>query len=112
MPIPDAERATVNREKVCDYLLNLDHPDGGSKAIWFCALGYHQVEWETLARDLLEIAKTCRQFKTEHSPHGVKYIAEGTITRPNKRPVRVLTVWIVEQDSPPRLVATYPDVSP
>ena len=26
--------------KVRDYLLNLAHPDGGSKAIWFHSLGY------------------------------------------------------------------------
>jgi len=40
MPLPDAKRAVVADEKVCDYLLNLSHPDGGSKAVWFYSLDY------------------------------------------------------------------------
>ncbi|MHB8898707.1 MAG: DUF6883 domain-containing protein [Thermoguttaceae bacterium] len=35
MAIPNAEQAVVTAEKVRDYLLNLEHPDGGSKAAWF-----------------------------------------------------------------------------
>ncbi|MGI8980691.1 MAG: DUF6883 domain-containing protein [Pirellulaceae bacterium] len=59
MPIPGAGHALVTREKVHDYLLNFEHPDGGSKAIWFRSLGYEQPHWQTLANDLLEIARTC-----------------------------------------------------
>jgi len=53
MPIPDAERAIAADEKVRDYLLNLEHPDGGSKAVWFHSLGYARDEWQLLADDLL-----------------------------------------------------------
>jgi hypothetical protein len=109
MPIPDAGRALVSREKVHDYLLNLDHPDGGSKAIWFRSLGYEQSDWQMLANDLLEIARNCDHFDTEPTPFGVKYKAAGLVSRPNHRPGRVLTVWIVEDDDPPRLVTAYPD---
>jgi hypothetical protein len=38
MPIPNATEATVATEKVRDYLLNPEHPDGGSKAAWFQSL--------------------------------------------------------------------------
>ena len=111
MPIPNAEQAIVSREKVYDYLLNLDHPDGGSKALWFRSLGYEQPNWRTLANDLLEIAKSCEHFDTQRSPHGVKYIASGMISRLEHRPGRVPTVWIVEDDDPTRLVTAYPDDS-
>lgn len=77
MPIPDAGRAIVSHEKVCDYLLNLDHPDGGSKAIWFGSLGYQLPDWRTVADDLLEIAKTCQHFDTERSPYGGKIQSSG-----------------------------------
>jgi hypothetical protein len=111
MPIPDAERAIVSRKKIQDYLLNEEHPDGGSKAVWFASLGYGLHDWQILADDLLAIAKTCDQFDTERSAYGVKYKASGIISRPNHRPGRVLTVWIVEDDDPPRLVTAYPDAS-
>lgn len=111
MPIPDAERAVVSREKVQDYLLNQEHPDGGSKAIWFGGLGYQQQNWQELADDLLAIAGTCDQFDTERSAYGVKYKASGVLSRPPYRPACVLTVWIVEDDAPPRLVTAYPDTS-
>jgi len=109
MPIPDAERAIAANEKVCDYLLNLEHPDGGSKAVWFHALGYARDEWQLLADDLLAIARDCDEFDTETTRFGVKYKAAGLVGRPNHRPGTVLTVWIVEDDDPPRLVTAYPD---
>ncbi len=111
MPIPDANRAIASRVKVHDYLLNHEHPDGGAKAVWFNSLGYEQHVWKTLAADLLTIAKTGEQFDTERSAHGVKYKVPGTISRPDHRPGRVMTIWIVENDDPPRLVTAYPDAS-
>lgn len=107
MSIPDSERAVVADKKVRDYLLNLDHPDGGSKAVWFHALGYVRDDWEQLADDLLEIARVCKNFDVETTPFGVKYKAIGHVGRPGHRPGLVLTVWIVEDDDPPRLVTAY-----
>jgi len=109
MPIPDAERAVVTREKVLDYLLNLDHPDGGSKAIWFHSFGYDRDRWDLLAEDLLKIAKTCTEFLAEPTPFGTKFKASGSIGLPDHRPGRVLAVWIIEPDEPPRLVTAFPD---
>ena len=109
MPFPDADRAIATVEKVRDYLLNLDHPDGGPKAIWFHSLGYERNHWPQLANDLLRIALECDDFDTEVTRFGVKYKARGEIGRPGHRPGRVLTVWIVEDEDPPRLVTAYPD---
>ena len=109
MAIPDANRAVVEDAKVRDYLLNLEHPDGGSKAIWFHSLGYDRNEWQCLAADLLAIAQNCTAFHTETNAFGVKYKALGAIGRPEFRPGVVLTVWIVEDDDPPRLVTAYPE---
>jgi hypothetical protein len=108
MPIPDAERAIVAAEKVRDYLLNLEHPDGGPKAFWFHTLGYTRDEWRRLAVDLMAIARACDDFETETTRFGIKYKAAGQVGRPNHRPGSVLTVWIVEDDDPPRLVTAYP----
>ena len=109
MPIPDARRAIVAPEKVRDYLLNPEHPDGGSKAVWFHSLGYTRDQWELLAHDLIGVARDCDEFDTERTKFGVKYKARGSVGRPNQRPGSVLTVWVVEDDDPPRLVTAYPD---
>lgn len=109
MPIPDADRAIVTPDKVRNYLLNPDHPDGGSKAVWFASVGYSPDDCEQLIADLLAIARSCAWFDTERSQFGVKYKASGELGRLGVRPGRVLTVWIVEGDDPPRLVTAYPD---
>ena len=111
MPIPDANRAVVEDVKVRDYLLNLGHLVGGSKAAWFHSLGYTRDDWAYLSADLLAIARNCERFDTETTPFGVKYKATGSVGRDGHRPGLVLTVWIVEDDDPPRLVTAYPDDS-
>ena len=109
MPIPDCIRAVISEEKVRDYLLNLEHPDGGSKAVWFYSLGYVRAQWQQLADDLLAIARECDDFDSETTKFGVKYKAAGSVGRPGYRPGNALTVWIVEDDDPPRLVTAYPN---
>ncbi len=73
MPIPAAEQAVIANEKVRDYLLNLEHLDGGSKAVWFHSLGYTCDEWQVLADDLMAIARNCPDFGTETTQFGIKY---------------------------------------
>ena len=109
MPIPDAERAAIQAEKVRDYLLNLGYPVGRAKAIWFHTLGYTRDCWFELADDLLAIARGCDDFDSESTAYGIKYKAPGILARPGRRPARVLTVWIAEGEDPPRLVTAFPD---
>jgi hypothetical protein len=108
MPFPDAEHAVISREKLCDYLLNHAHPTGGPKAEWFASLGYSQQNWEELRDHLLRVATSCENFIPKPTPYGVKYETEGEIGCGGHRYATVLAVWIVEQNSPPRLVTAYP----
>ena len=78
MPIPNATEATAATEKVRDYLLNPEHPDGGSKAAWFQSLGYGRDRWHELATDLLALAATCDRFATVRTPFGAKNCREGS----------------------------------
>jgi hypothetical protein len=115
MPIPNATEATAVTEKVRDYLLNPEHPDGGSKAAWFHSLGYARDRWQELASDLLALAATCEQFATVRTPFGIKYVVKGQIGRGPHRSASVLAVWavwIVKADRPPRLVTAYPNEEP
>ncbi|MEI8021186.1 MAG: DUF6883 domain-containing protein [Schlesneria sp.] len=108
MPFPDAEHAIITQEKLCDYLLNPAHPVGGPKAAWFASVGYTPANWEQLRSDLLRIARDCENFIPKSSPFGVKYETRGEIGCEGYRRAIVLAVWIVEGNSPPRLVTAFP----
>ena len=108
MPFPDVEHAVVTQEKACDYLLNPTHPVGGPKAAWFASIGYTPKNWIQLSDDLLRVARTCDDFIAKSSRYGVKYETKGEIGCAGYRQAMVLAVWIVEENSPPRLVTAYP----
>ncbi len=108
MPFPDVEHAVVTQDKVCGYLLNPAHPVGGPKAAWFASIGYTLQNWSQLSDDLLRVARLGNDFVTESSTYGVKYETKGEIGCAGYRPAIVLAVWIVEENSPPRLVTAYP----
>jgi hypothetical protein len=108
MAFPDAEHAIVDPAKVCEYLLNPGHPVGGPKSHWFESIGYTLDNWRKLSEDLLRVARTCDDFTAKASPYGVKYETLGMIGCEGYRPALVLAVWIVEGNSPPRLVTAYP----
>ena len=108
MPIPKATEAVAKIEKVRDYLLNLDHPEGKSKAALFESLGYTRSRWSRLANDISTIARSAPEYSVESTAFGVKYIASGVIGLDHERTGIVLTVWIIEGDRPPRLVTAYP----
>lgn len=52
MKIPNSERAVIEHQKTVLYLLNPDHPDGGSKARLLLSLGYSAARWQQLDADL------------------------------------------------------------
>lgn len=108
MPFPHADRAVVTEEKVRDYLLNPNHPVGGPKAAWFASIGYSIDNWQDLVDDLLRLPRSVNEFVAQPSQFGVKYQVTGRIGRPGHRPADVITVWIVEGNSLPRLITAYP----
>jgi len=108
MLLPDAERASVDRAKIADYLLSLSHPDGSSKAAFFMRFGFSAGEWEMLAAALKEIGTSNPVTDRVESPHGTRYTVDGSLRSPDGRTPRVRTVWIVEQGNPPRLITAYP----
>jgi uncharacterized protein DUF6883 len=113
MPIPNADAAHVAQEKLNDYLLNLSHPVGRSKAKWFVSLGYDPAEPMVLEQDLLKQVRTSDDYTEKGSPFGTKFVVSGIIAAPNGDRANVTTVWIVEpSDNRPRLVTAYPGDKP
>ncbi len=109
MPIPNADSAFIPPDKLSDYLLNEQHPVGGSKAKWFRSLGYDPASPSVLGDDLLKQVQSSADFTAKDTGYGTKYVVLGKITTPSGAVANVTAIWIVEpSDSRPRLVTAFP----
>ena len=62
-----------------------------------------------LEEGLLTIARTEEVHEQVSSPHGEKYVVDGSLPTPSSGSVRVRTIWIIEPDvGYPRFVTAYP----
>ena len=103
----------VERAKVAGYLLNRDHTDGRSKAIFFERFGFKTEEWETLAQALRAHGRTQPVVSLVETSRGARYIVEGEVASPDGRNPWIRTVWIVEgEPSEARLITAYPHLEP
>jgi hypothetical protein len=107
--LPNAEHADVSHDKVVNYLLNLLHPDGASKAKFFLACGFVLERWTDLADALRNLAIENEAASETKSEHGRKYVIEGILKTPSGAPVKVREIWIIDAGTiVPRLVTAYP----
>jgi hypothetical protein len=109
MKLPNSHLATIEREKITEYLLNVGHPDNGGKALFFAGLGFRRDGWLALAKAFLKLVQETEDVISMESSHGIKYIVDGTLMTPSGKSPMVRTVWIVDKESEnPRLVTAYP----
>ncbi len=107
--LPNVELATIPRSKIRDYLLESSHPEGGSKAAFFLALGFQPERWQLLANALRAMILRTPITRTVAGRHGTKYIVEGKLMTPAARTVCLRSVWIIDPgESAPRFVTAYP----
>lgn len=110
MRIPFAEQAFIPIEKLTDYLLNVDHPDGGPKARVLAHAGFCVEAPEEFEQALREQHLTREARQGKPSPFGTKYEITGRLTGPSGE-VFVTSVWIVlHGETTPRLITVVPEV--
>jgi hypothetical protein len=104
MKLPNPKKASVPKEKLADYCLNLNHPKGKNKArVFKSALGLTTDDWEYLRDVLLEIVKTYCAFYKGCNRYGNQYEIDFRL-----REVSVRSCWIVHFDEDfPRLTSCY-----
>jgi Domain of unknown function (DUF6883) len=109
MRLPNGDHAFIAPAKLAGYLLSETHPAGQSKAKFFRAAGFDQTTLPVLQDSLLIIAKACEVTQVRTSPHGMKYIIDGSLSTPAGNVVPIRTIWIIDtgQDTP-RFVTAYP----
>ena len=109
MKLPNADKVTVARAKVLDYLLAETHPYGRHKAEFFTRFGFSRGAWRTLASVLARRAIENALSRIEDSPFGTRYIIDGPIEAPDGRKPAIRTVWFLEPGADtPRFVTAYP----
>jgi uncharacterized protein DUF6883 len=109
MKLPNAHLASVEREKITDYLLNPGHKYGASKARFFVGFGFGLRSWETLAEALREHAQRYEVSRTRQTRWGPRYEIDGELNAPDGRRPRVRTVWQLDEgEIAPRLITAYP----
>jgi hypothetical protein len=109
MKVPYSEQSYIEREKLTQYLLNFDHPDGASKAAFYEAMGYNLSNVDKLEIELLRHVDENEINSVSENQHGTKYVVIGTFYGKEERTRLLKTVWLIEKTKQyPRLITAYP----
>ena len=107
MELPDADRATVAREKITAYLLVPRATN--DKAGFFERFGFSVDRWEDFARLLRQHAMSGRVTEICHNPYGATYAVEGMMDTPSGRRIFVRSMWMIDVGSNvPRFTTAMP----
>jgi hypothetical protein len=107
--LPNAHRATINRDKITGYLLNFDHSQGRGKAMFFSSFGFSADRRYDLRYAPLHQARTCEVIQILDNSFGRKYIIEGAFKTPDGRTPIVRAVWFIANGaSNPVFVTAFP----
>ena len=107
--LPQASVLVVEQIKVVDYLLNLEHKQGGPKAKYFRNRGFHPEQWQAMAEALRQHGATQPVTQSSDTRFGRKFTVECQIQTPDGKTPCILTGWIQEGPKPPRSVTAHPN---
>ena len=109
MRLPYVEKRFVPLRKVVDYLLNPDHPSGGSKSRFFLAHGFRRDTPDVLVAALMRHPLDHDAVPSGVTPFGEKYKIEGLMLPPSGRSFMVRTIWMLDLTTgAPQFVSAYP----
>ena len=105
--------SVIAAEKLRDYILSPEHPDGWGKANYLANLGYSRANWRRLAFDLRAQVLPLPATPARASPYGRKYEILAPLRGPNGKTAWIRTIWIVLKGQPrARLVTVLPEARP
>jgi hypothetical protein len=106
--LPNADRAIIKTEKLLNYILSTDHPEGKFKAAFFRKFGYQSSNWESLEKDFRKLILSHHTADVETAEYGTKYVVEGSLASPSGETIQVVTVWVIlKGENVPRFVTAY-----
>ena len=110
MKVPNAAQAVIAQDKLCDYLLNLAHRRGGSKARLLTSIGYRPDEWQRLEADLRRQHLTHDVDQVVDTDYGPRYEIVAPLNGPGGLTVTFRSVWQIDIGTDaPRLITLFPE---
>jgi hypothetical protein len=110
MKIPNGFQAVIRPEKLRDYLLNIEHKRGKSKAEVLLSFGYLPENWRTLESDLRQYHLKADVAAMRDTPYGKRYEIRAFLETPSSRSLMVRTVWQIDKGTDfPRFITLHPD---
>lgn len=109
MKLPNGAHAVVDIEKLLDYCLSAQHPEGRHKArVFLSALGMNSSDAGVLREILLTAATVSNEVSmTSADKYGCRYSLEVIVTW-GSREALVRSAWIIKTGEDfPRLVSCY-----
>jgi hypothetical protein len=108
--LPTAEQAIIAPEKLRDYLLDEEHPDGGPKAVFFFGMGFRRARWQELEAAIRADHLTQDAQEIPRSAFGRKFQIIAPLTGSNGRTAIIKTIWMIRDgEDVPRLLSAYPE---
>lgn len=102
------ESVIIPKEKLVDYALNINHPNGAHKATLFREiLGIRSEHWKYLNNQIIESLPKARLHKTRITEYGIQYHALLPVTGLNGNNAYILTAWFVDETGYARLTTLY-----
>lgn len=109
MKLPNRERAAIAPSKLTQYLLNVQHKRGGTKARLLVRFGYSVSNWQQLEADIRRYHLDADADVMRATSYGVRYEISAFLQTPTSKPLRVRTVWQIDDGSDfPRLITLVP----
>jgi hypothetical protein len=109
MKLPGLDCAFVEPGKIQDYLLNLRHPKGGSKASYFRGLGFAPEDWMNFAIALRRHAAMNPVVDEKTDQYGTRYVVDCSFAAADGTSPCIRTVWEIQPLNPcPRLITAHP----
>lgn len=110
MKLPNRERAVISPEKISEYLLNIEHKRGGTKARLLARFGYDADNWQRLDADIRLYHLNAEVDVVRLTLYGVRYEIRAPLQTPSGRSLMVRTIWQIDEGTDfPRLITLVPD---
>lgn len=110
MKLPNADQAVVEESKVVEYLLNVNHRRGASKAKALLSLGYNPGSSHLFINDIKQQHLSGDVVEVRKSPWGERCDIVAPLTGPSGDTMMFRSIWQIDLGSDrPRLITMYPE---
>ncbi len=112
-PVSKNSDVRYSQKKTTGYLLNTEHPKGGSKAKFMKdVLGYTKSDSRAFHKNVVDSITNKTPSKTINTPYGVRHTYNTELVGKNGRRVKANVVVVIQRDNRRityKIITVYPD---